>query len=249
MINEELAMLAAHDAIAFPLPGTAKTGSTVSSYIHPDDSSIADAKSMIEREMASALGYPGASVDKVREGLAILAKDQQEEQSSSQDPLSSWAALRATLSYDPTNKSWTETSSLNSSTLVSGLSAQLGTARETMGREAARAAKAEKKLGLVLGGYQTRADGLRKKLEEGFASLVSLEGDLRSFEELSMVESAAGPQRLEGLRSEVGKLERREGVQQGRYRELLDERDRLMKSIATLEEQLQENMEEMNVDA
>jgi pre-mRNA-splicing factor CDC5/CEF1 len=249
MINEELAMLAAHDAIAFPLPGTANAGSTVSSYRHPDDSSVADAKAMIELEMASALGYPGASTDKVREGLAILAKDQQDEQSTTQDPLSSWAALRATLSYDPTKKNWTETASLDDSTLVSGLSAQLDTARETMSREAARAAKVERKLGLVLGGYQTRSDGLRKKLEEGFASLVSLEGDLRSFEELRVIESAAGPQRLEGLHSEVGKLQRREGVQQGRYKELLDERDRLMKNIATLEEQLQETMEEMNVDA
>jgi pre-mRNA-splicing factor CDC5/CEF1 len=118
-----------------------------------------------------------------------------------------------------------------------------------MSREAARAAKVERKLGLVLGGYQTRADGLRKKLVEGFTSLVSLEGDLGSFEELRVIESGAGPQRLEGLRNEVGKLQRREGVQQGRYKELLDERDRLMKSIATLEEQLQETMEEMNVDA
>lgn len=250
MINEELALLAAHDAIAFPLPGTAKAGSTASSYIHPEDQSVKEAKAMIELEMASSLGYPGASVDKVREGLAILAKDQQEaELSEGQDPLSSWSALRATLSYEPTKKIWTETSALEVPTLISGLSVQLDTARETMAREAARAAKIERKLGLVLGGYQTRGEGLRKKLEENFASLVSLEGDLRSFEELLAIESAAVPQRLEALQNEVGKVGRREGILQGRYKELLDERDRLVKSISTLEEQLQERMEEMNTDA
>ncbi|KIM27469.1 hypothetical protein M408DRAFT_329933 [Serendipita vermifera MAFF 305830] len=250
MINEELALLAAHDAIAFPLPGTANAGITSSSYAHPDDGFVKDAKSMIELEMASSLGYPAASVDKVREGLAILAKDQQEDSSSGkQDAFSSWSALRDTLSYEPTSKTWTETSSMDASSLISGLSAQLNTARETMGREAARAAKVERKLGLVLGGYQTRAESLRKKLEEGFSSLVSLEGDLRSFEELHLVESAAAPQRLESLLSEVGKLERREGIQQGRYKELLEERDRLIRSIGALEEQLQENMEDMNVDA
>jgi pre-mRNA-splicing factor CDC5/CEF1 len=249
MINEELARLAAHDAISFPLPGTVHPGNTKSQYFHPEDVFIAEAKLMVEQEMAEALGYPGASAEKVREGVAILAKDQETEDSNEQDPFTSWAAIRATLTYNPTQKSWVDADALDDSTTISGLSSQLTTTRETMAKEAARAAKVEKKLGLLLGGYQTRADGLRKKLEEGFSSWVSLEGDLRSFEELKAVEGVAGPQRLEVLSEEVGKLQRREGVQQSRYKELLEERDRLVSSVSGLEEKLQESMEGMNVDA
>ncbi|PVF95849.1 hypothetical protein CPB86DRAFT_558229 [Serendipita vermifera] len=249
MINEELARLAAHDAISFPLPGTAHPGNTKSQYLHPDDQFVAAAKLMVEQEMAEALGYPGASAEKVREGLTILAKDQETEDSSEEDPFSSWAAIRATLAYNPTQKTWVDPDSLDVSTTIAGLSSQLTTSRETMGREATRAGKVEKKLGLLLGGYQTRAEGLRKKLEEGFASWVSMEGDLRSFEELKAIEGVAGPTRLEVLSEEVGKLQRREGVQQARYKELLDERDRLVSSVSALEEKLQESMEGMNVDA
>ncbi|KAG8820108.1 Pre-mRNA-splicing factor cef1 [Serendipita sp. 401] len=252
MIDEELAKLAAHDAIAFPLPGTMNTGSTASHYLPPDDRSVADAKTLIEAEMASSLGYPHASSDKVREGIAVLARDQDEpdnDDARASDNFSSWSALRSSLSYDPSKKSWTETSSIEPSSIVTGISQQLTAARETMAKEAARAAKLERKLGLVLGGYQTRAEGLRKKLEEGFASLSSLEGDLRSFEELKSIEGGTGPRRLEGLQEEVGKLERREGVQQSRYKDLLEERDRLVNNVGVLEEKLQEKMEDMNVDA
>lgn len=248
MINEELAKLAAHDAVAFPLPGTTNTGSTKSHYLPPDDSAVAEAKRLIEREMAAALGFPGASSEKVKEGVAILAKDQETEEDMS-DALSSWAALRATLAYDPLQKTWTEAESIDEDRTITGLKGQWTTARENMGREAARSMRVEKKLGLVLGGYQTRSEGLRKKLEEGFASLVSQQSDLKSFEELKIIEGAAGPARLETLRSEVGKLERREGVLQARYKELLDERDRLVGNIAGLEDKLQEDMAEMNVDA
>lgn len=249
LINEELARLATHDTIAFPLPGTMNTGSTKSHYLPPDDSAVADAKALIEREMAAALGFPGASSEKVKEGIAILAKDQETDEDSSADAFSSWAALRTSLVYDASQKTWTDTGSLDTDSVVAGLKTQWTSARETMAREAARSMKVEKKLGLVLGGYQTRSEGLRKKLEEGFASLVTLQSDLRSFEELKMVEGAAGPARLEGLHAEVGKLQRRDGVLQGRYKELLDERDRLVGSIAGLEDKLQDDMDEMNVDA
>ncbi|KAG8821330.1 Pre-mRNA-splicing factor cef1 [Serendipita sp. 399] len=251
MINEELAKLAAHDAIAFPLPGTMNTGSTPSHYIPPDDRLIVEAKALIETEMALSLGYPHASTEKVREGIAVLAKDQDEpeDDASDSESFSSWSALRSSLSYDPSKKMWVEPSSIEPSHLVIGISQQLTAARDTMSKEATRAGKVERKLGLVLGGYQTRAESLRKKLEEGFATLVSLEGDLHSFEELKAIEGGTGPRRLEGLQEEVGRLQRREGVQQSRYRDLLDERDRIANSIAVLEEKLQEKLEDMNVDA
>lgn len=245
LINEELAKLAAHDSISFPLPGTIHTGSMQSSYVPPDDKLVAEAKAMVEQEMAASLGYPNASTEKIAEGVAILAKDQEEE-----GPLDSWASIRASLVFDANKKLWVDQTKLDEERTVAGIRAQYTTARETMAREAARSLKVEKKLGLILGGYQTRASTLQKKLEDGFVSLVSLQSDLKSFEELKAVEGAAGPTRLESLVAEVGKLERREGTLQGRYKELLGERDRLVGSIAELEDKLQEAMMDgMNVDA
>lgn len=247
LINEELARLAMHDSIAFPLPGTAYTGSTTSTYVHPDDNAMEEAKQLIEREIAESLGYPSMTGERLKEGLTVLLKDQSDSISEN-DPLSSWSALRATLSYDPQEKSWTEPGSLDIATLVTGLSSQLDGARNTMAREAIRASKVERKLATILGGYQTRAETLRKKVEDGYSGLFNMKADLDAFENLKAVEGVAGPHRLEKAREEAGKLERREGVLQGRYKELLEERDRLLKNIANLEEKVMEQAEEMNVD-
>jgi pre-mRNA-splicing factor CDC5/CEF1 len=247
LINEELARLAMHDSIAFPLPGTVHAGSTTSTYIHPDDDAREEAKRLIEREIAESLGYPSMTGERIKEGLSVLIKDQPDAPSGD-DPLSSWSGLRATLSYDPREMSWTEPGSLDEATLISGISSQLEGARNTMAREAVRAAKIERKLGTVLGGYQTRAEALRKKLEDGYTSLSNLKADLDAFENLRAIEGLAGPHRLEKAHEEAGKLERREGMLQGRYKELLEERDRLLKNIGVLEEKVMEQAEEMNMD-
>jgi len=74
LINVELANLLHHDAITYPLPGTTKAGSLLSSYVAPDDEAIEAAKLAIHEELANSVGFPAANPNQLREGLLKLAK-------------------------------------------------------------------------------------------------------------------------------------------------------------------------------
>lgn len=69
--------------------------------------------------------------------------------------------------------------------------------RGHMTTEAKRAAKMEKKLKILLGGYQSRAMGLIKQLNDLWDQIEQAHLELRTFEELKKHEDAAIPRRLE----------------------------------------------------
>ena len=66
-----------------------------------------------------------------------------------------------------------------------------------MTREAKRAAKLEKKLKVLLGGYQSRSQGLAKQLTEVQEEAEQAFVELRTFQELQANEDAAIPKRME----------------------------------------------------
>jgi len=61
LVFEEIAALMKHDAVAYPLPGTMTPGGVQSTYVPPPDDDVAQAKEAIQQELASIIGYPGAS--------------------------------------------------------------------------------------------------------------------------------------------------------------------------------------------
>jgi len=76
----------------------------------------------------------------------------------------------------------------------------------------------EKKLALHLGGYQNRAKTLRQKIAEASEALTKATHSLDSFRTLQISEEAAISRRLEGLRTEVGFVSKREREAQDLYR-------------------------------
>jgi pre-mRNA-splicing factor CDC5/CEF1 len=78
--------------------------------------------------------------------------------------------------------------------------------------------KMEKKLALHLGGYQQRAKMLRQKISEASDALNKATYSLDSFRTLQISEDAAIARRLEGLRSEVEYVSRREREAQDLYK-------------------------------
>jgi hypothetical protein len=66
-----------------------------------------------------------------------------------------------------------------------------------MTTEAKRAAKMEKKMKILLGGYQSRAMGLMKQLNDLWDQIEQAHLELRTFEELKKHEDSAIPRRLE----------------------------------------------------
>ncbi|KAG9080031.1 Pre-mRNA-splicing factor cef1 [Ceratobasidium sp. 370] len=77
-----------------------------------------------------------------------------------------------------------------------------------MTKDAAKAAKIRKKLGVTLGGYSARSAALTKCIMDASAELLKAHIELESFARLQTVEQAAVPHRVNALNEEVEQLER-----------------------------------------
>jgi pre-mRNA-splicing factor CDC5/CEF1 len=88
--------------------------------------------------------------------------------------------------------------------------------------------KLEKKLKLHLGGYNQRAEMLRKKMREAHEALEKARNALGGFKILQTSESAAIQRRLASLRAEVGFMSMREREAQDLYKRTKEELDGLI---------------------
>ncbi|KAI0948484.1 hypothetical protein AcV7_009215 [Taiwanofungus camphoratus] len=240
LVHAELADLLLHDSIAHPIPGTIHPGSTMSVYEIPPDDAIAAAKSVIHDELATALGYPDANEEQMKQGLVALANLEEV------DETVSWTHVRERLAFDPSSKTWVDPEILSEEARIAGHSSLLDECRETMSKEASKAAKSEKKLNITLGGYQARSKALSKRIADAFDEIQKVKIEYESFVHLRTNESAIGPARVSALKEEVEKLERREKVLQERYAELEAERRESQARVAVLEEKVMAEAEALN---
>jgi pre-mRNA-splicing factor CDC5/CEF1 len=240
LIDFELAQLLQHDSIAHPIPGTSRPGATVSNYEIPDDDDVVAAKSAIHLELASAVGFPNANPNQLREGLLALSK------AETVDETASWATVRQQLAYDAFSKTWVDPTNLSLPKRIEGYSVMLDESRDTMTKDASKATKAEKKLGVTLGGYQARSGALSKRIADAFEELQKTKVEYDSFSRLRVNESAAGPRRVSALKEEVERLESRERSLQARYAELEQERRESESRVAVLEEKMMTDAEALN---
>lgn len=240
LVNEEIVQLLLHDSIAFPIPGTSRLGSTQSTYDMPGDEDVALAKSLVQLELADSLGFPGASEHQLKEGLALLYKPEEDDDSES------WAHARMNLVYDTRSRIWLDASDVSESDQLVGYAALLDECREDMAKEASRAQKSEKKLAVTLGGYQVRAKNISQRITDAFADLQKAQIEYVSFSQLHANENATGPRRLAVLKEEVDRLDRRERILQTRYAELDTERRDSEARVAVLEEKVMLEAEAMN---
>ncbi|KIK92662.1 hypothetical protein PAXRUDRAFT_26637 [Paxillus rubicundulus Ve08.2h10] len=240
LINTELAGLLLHDSIAHPLPGTNLPGGTVSTYEIPPDDDLASAKSQVHLELATSIGFPDATESQLKEGLITLSQNEECDESVS------WAHTRQRLAFNSTTRTWVEPDTLSLEDRIAGYSSVLDECREQMAKEASKASKSEKKLGIMLGGYQARNKALAKRVTDAFDELVKTKLDHDSFSRLAANESAAGPRRVETLKEEVEILVRRERLLQERYAELDRERRDAESRVAVLEEKIMVEAEALN---
>ncbi|KAI0747768.1 pre-mRNA splicing factor component-domain-containing protein [Daedaleopsis nitida] len=243
LVHAEIADLLFHDSIAHPIPGTTRPGGTRSAYQMPPDDALATAKSLIHEELATSLGYPGAGEDVVKRGVVALSDLDEVDESLS------WVHMRNKLVYDAASNSWVEPSSISHEARVAGYNAQLEAYREAMSKEASKASKAEKKLNVILGGYQARSGALAKRITDAFSEMQKVKLEYESFSKLRTNETAMGPIRLAALKEEVEKLEQRERRLQERYAELDGERRDALTRVGALEDRVMAEAEALNEEA
>ncbi|KAI8834452.1 pre-mRNA splicing factor component-domain-containing protein [Chytriomyces cf. hyalinus JEL632] len=111
---------------------------------------------------------------------------------------------------------------------ISHYTRQLDIARDMMKKQHAAATKLEKKLGVTCGGLVARGTKLKRDLAEAVVALEESEVELSSFRACRGWEDVAIVDRVEGLKSEVRVLEKREKDLQETYRELSETKERLL---------------------
>ncbi|KAM4772239.1 cell division cycle 5-like protein [Rhinophrynus dorsalis] len=136
-----------------------------------------------------------------------------------------WEECYSQVLYLPGQGRYTRANLASKKDRIDSLEKRLEINRGHMTAEAKRAAKMEKKLKILLGGYQSRAMGLIKQLNEIWDQYEQSNLELRTFEELKKHEDAAIPRRIESLKEDVQRQEEREKELQQRFAELMLEKE------------------------
>lgn len=210
-IAREAALLEANDALRYPVPGAKVRG--VSKPVEAlDDDLLAQARLMIAREVSEELA---------QQGSPLFQAAWEDAQSSSllpglsgyEDEIDEHQMLIEAFDVSFLNLDDPEISRLISFQNV----------QDSIVAAAEKGNKMEKKLALHLGGYQNRAKMLRQKIGEASEALGKATHSLDSFRTLQISEEAAISRRLEGLRSEVEFISKREREAQDLYRARMEE--------------------------
>lgn len=115
-------------------------------------------------------------------------------------------------------------SDVNKEEMIKSLKTQLESNRGKMSKDATKARKLEKRLGIVLGGYQGRGQRLRKDINEQWKALEQVTLEHTAYSELlHNEETLIIPHREEELSRAVHELQQRENELQSKYRELMAE--------------------------
>ena len=108
--------------------------------------------------------------------------------------------------------------------------------------EAKRAAKMEKKLKILTGGYQVRTQALTKQLSDTWDQIEQLRLELSTFKFLQAQEESALPRRINALVEDVNRQNEREKHLQTKYAQL---QEMLHEKISQRENSVPESAEEI----
>ncbi|KAB5562163.1 hypothetical protein PHYPO_G00014840 [Pangasianodon hypophthalmus] len=139
-----------------------------------------------------------------------------------------WEECYSQVLYLPGQNRYTRANLASKKDRIESLEKKLEVNRGHMTTEAKRAAKMEKKMKILLGGYQSRAMGLIKQLSDLWDQVEQAHMELHTFEELKKQEDLAIPRRQEALREDVQRQQDREKELQQRFADLLLEKETLL---------------------
>ncbi|KAK3324310.1 pre-mRNA splicing factor component-domain-containing protein [Cercophora scortea] len=200
LVAQEAALLMAHDAAKYPLPGATKAAGLPPVELSPiDDAALDEARLQILVETR----------DRPQPGQVQTAWEKSSNNSN--------ALLLGLGCYDDEEEE----------DQLSIMQGALDEVLEAVIESAEKGNKLEKKLNLHLGGYKNRAEMLRKKIGEAYDALEKANNALGGFKILQTSEAAAIQRRLAALREEVGFVSTREREAQELYRRTREELDEL----------------------
>ncbi|KAL5009999.1 hypothetical protein ScPMuIL_012304 [Solemya velum] len=230
LIKKEMLVMLHHDAVYNPAvnqalaPGSKKPGQKgivnpaqhlsylqQHPYDHFQEEEVQQARDLLKREM-----------DFVKRGmnhgdLSIESFSQV------------WDECYSQVLYLPSSNRYTRANLASKKDRIESLEKRLENNRNHMTRDAKQAAKMEKKLKIILGGYQSRAQGLMKQVQDTYEQLEQTFVEYKTFDTLRQHEIGAIPKRKESLTEDVERQTEREHDLQIRYSELQYRKDLMTK--------------------
>nr|XP_018905545.1 PREDICTED: cell division cycle 5-like protein [Bemisia tabaci] len=213
LIKREMITMLHYDALQNPVPSEKKQSNVVSqaqhlAYLeqHPYQpvplEDIEEAKKLLTEEMnvvKQGMGHGDLSIDAFSQV---------------------WEECLSQVLYLPNQGRYTRANLASKKDRLESLEKRLEQNRNHMTKEARRASKMEKKLKILLGGYQTRASALMKQIHDLNEEAERARIELSTFKFLLKQEAAAIPRRLESLTEDVNRQQQREKSLQAKYGEL-----------------------------
>ncbi|CAF1467415.1 unnamed protein product, partial [Adineta ricciae] len=139
-----------------------------------------------------------------------------------------WDECYSQVLFLPSKNRYTRASAASKKERIESAEQKLELDRQFMSLEAKRAAKLEKKLKTLLGGYQSRGQALIKALNDVYDQIDQTQVEAKTFGLLRQNEMLAIPKRIESFTEDVARQEERERDLQRRYQELYEERNSLL---------------------
>ena len=153
-----------------------------------------------------------------------------------------WEECLAQVLFLPVQSRYTRASLASKKDRIESLEKRLEQNRQHMAKQAKKAAKLEKKLKILLGGYQARAASLTSSLQDAATQLETARLELSTFAFLKKLETVAIPRRLETISEDVSRQTERENELQRRY----DTLKRRLEELQAEESTLSANAEQQN---
>lgn len=225
LIKREMVTMIRHDIVSHP------TALQIENLTHKKSKNSAQA--VIAANQAALQNEPLESFSEKEIGNAkeLLAKEMEFVKSKMAHgdlPIESytkvWEECYAQVLFLPTQQRYTRAALASKKDRLESLEKRLEMNRTHMTEDAKRAAKIEKKLKVLLGGYQTRAVGLTKQINDLYEQVEQAHMEKETFSSLRDYELRAIPKRVEALRDDVRRQTDRENQLQSRYSNLLYER-------------------------
>ncbi|CAG7835852.1 unnamed protein product [Allacma fusca] len=145
-----------------------------------------------------------------------------------------WEECLSQVLFVPSQNRYTRATLATKKDRVESLEKRLEQNRSHMQREAKRAAKIEKKLKILTGGYQMRAQTLLKQFQEGSDTNDRINMEHLTFEYLRDLESVAVPRRIGALETDVDLQKEKEKQLQQRFSNLQFKLDELQLKLASV---------------
>lgn len=131
-----------------------------------------------------------------------------------------WDECYSQVLFLPAQNRYTRANLASKKDRIESLEKRLESNRSFMTKDSKKAAKLEKKLKILLGGYQSRSQGLFKQVSELHEQLEHTYVELTTFENLRQHEVGAIPKRMESLTEDVVRQTERERELQKRFSDL-----------------------------